>query len=89
MAKPRALARRISSAAQARTCATVPGAESSASSHTVWIESITTSAASASCSSEATMSRSAVAAASAMGLSVRPSRAARSRTCSTASSPLT
>ena len=45
-AKPRALASRISSKALARTWPTVPGALSSVSSHMVWIESITTSAAS-------------------------------------------
>ena len=41
-AKFPALASRISSKLQARTCATVPGALSIASSHMVWIESITT-----------------------------------------------
>ena len=86
-AKPRVLASRISSAAQARTWLTVPGAESSASSQTVWMESITTTAASASPSSPAAMSRSDVAAARPSGVFASPSRAARSRTCSTASSP--
>ena len=80
-AKPRDLASRISSAAQVRTWATVPGALSSASSHMVWMLSMTTRAASLSCSRLATMSRSALAAASSSGAFSRPSRGARSRTC--------
>src|SRR3546814_3509470 len=41
-AKPRRLARRMSSDAEARTWATVPGAESSTSTYMVWMESTTT-----------------------------------------------
>ena len=46
-AKPFDLASRISSKLHARTCPTVPGALSIVSSHIVWIESMTTSVASA------------------------------------------
>ena len=53
--------------AAARTCVTVPGALSIASSHMVWIESITTSAASPACSRLAAMSRRLIAAASSSG----------------------
>ncbi len=49
-AEPLRLAKRTSSWAQARTCPTVPGADSSVSDHSVWIESMTTSAGGASAS---------------------------------------
>ena len=39
---PRCLASRVSCAAHSRTCATLPGAEVSASVYAVWIESMTT-----------------------------------------------
>ena len=39
---PRCFARRVSCAAHSRTCATLPGAEVSASVYAVWIESMTT-----------------------------------------------
>ena len=41
-AAPERLAKRISACAAPRTCVTVPGAESTASVHMVWIESMTT-----------------------------------------------
>ena len=44
MAVPRRLAKPISAWAQARTWATVPGADSSVSANRVWIESMTTAA---------------------------------------------
>ena len=84
---PRRLASRTSACAEARTWVTVPGALSSVSSHMVWIESITTSLGASGRSSVATMSRTMVAAASWTGASPTPSRSARSRTWSSASSP--
>jgi hypothetical protein len=78
-AKPCVFAARISSNAAARTCVTLPGAESTPSVHIVWIESITTKAASGNCVRLARMSPSWVAAASAIGASVSPSLAARMR----------
>ena len=83
----RAFASRISSKLEARTCATVPGALSIVSSHMVWIESITTSAASPAASRLAAMSRRLIAAASSSGASCRPRRRARRRICSIDSSP--
>src|SRR6266550_2222219 len=41
-AAPERLAKRISACALARTCVTVPGADSTMSVHMVWIESMTT-----------------------------------------------
>ena len=41
IAAPDFLANRISACAEARTCVTVPGADSTVSVHMVWIESIT------------------------------------------------
>ena len=84
-----ALASRISSKLQARTCATVPGALSIASSHMVWIESITTSVASVAFSRLAAMSRTLIAAASSMAESATPRRRARRRIWSIDSSPVT
>ncbi len=88
-AKPADLARRISSNAAARTWATVPGALSMVSSHIVWIESITTSAASGARSRAAVISRRLIAAASSSGASATARRRARRRTWSTDSSPET
>ena len=62
--KFRVFASRISSKLQARTWDTVPGAMSMLSSHMVWIELITTSAASSARSSPAAMSRRLIDAAS-------------------------
>ena len=42
IAAPERLAKRISACAEPRTCVTVPGADSTASVHMVWIESMTT-----------------------------------------------
>ena len=81
------MARRISSAAEARTWATVPGAESSTSTYMVWIESTTTTSGGIAASRLATMSRTLVAAASPTAVPATPSRRARMRICSTASSP--
>ena len=81
------LAKRISACAEARTCVTVPGADSTVSVHMVWIESITIRRGTAPSDSVATMSSTEVSAASCTGASARPSRSARSRTCATASSP--
>ena len=69
--KPRCFARRISSWAAARTWLTVPGALSSESKYMVWIESMTTTSLRPS-SSEATMSRMLVAAASPTGAALTP-----------------
>ena len=88
-AKPRALARRISSWALARTWETVPGAESRLSTYMVWIESMITAAGGRAVSRLATMSRTEVAAASTTGAPARPRRRARRRSCSTDSSPET
>ena len=79
---------RISSNEQARTWLTVPGAESIVSIHMVWMESITTMAASAAASSAAPMSRTLMVAASSSCASASPSRRARSRTWSMDSSPV-
>ena len=56
--------------------------------HIVWIESITTIAASPACSRAAAMSRTLMVAASSSCASARPSRRARRRTWSTDSSPV-
>ena len=77
----------ISSKLEARTCATVPGALSIESSHMVWIESITTRAASPADCRLAAMSRRLIAAASSSGASATPRRRARRRVCSMDSSP--
>ena len=87
MAAPDFLANRISACAEARTCVTVPGADSTVSVHMVWIESITIRRGTAPSDSVETMSSTEVSAASCTGASARPSRSARSRTCATASSP--
>ena len=86
-AVPLALATCTSACAQARTWETVPGADSSASDHMVWIESMTTASAAGACSSVATMSARLVAAASSTGDFSSPSRRARMRTWAMASSP--
>ena len=88
-AKLPALASRINSNEQARTCATVPGALSIASSHIVWIESMTTSVVSFACSKLATMSRTLIAVASSIDESATANRRARSRIWSMDSSPET
>ena len=77
----------ISSKLEARTWATVPGALSIESSHMVWIESITTRAASPADARLAAMSRRLIAAASSSGASCTPRRRARRRVCSMDSSP--
>ena len=82
-------ARRISSKLQARTWATVPGALSMASSHMVWIESMTTRVVSLACSRLAAMSRTLIAAASSIRESATSRRRARRRIWSTDSSPVT
>ena len=87
IAAPDFLANRISACAEARTCVTVPGADSTVSVHMVWIESITISRGTVPSDSVETMSSTEVSAASCTGASARPSRSARSRTCATASSP--
>ena len=75
------MAKRISACAAPRTCVTVPGADSTASVHMVWIESMTTRRGVVPCASVAMMSSTVVSAASSTGASARPSRSARSRTC--------
>ena len=87
IAAPDFLAKRISACAEARTCVTVPGADSTVSVHMVWIELITIRRGTAPSDSVETMSSTEVSAASCTGASARPSRSARSRTCATASSP--
>jgi hypothetical protein len=85
---PLCLAKRVSCAAHSRTCATEPGADCSASDHTVWIESITaTKPAGASQRGEDALELD-------LGQQLhRPltqrRRRARSATCSPDSSPLT
>ena len=86
-ADPRSLAKRISSCADARTWLTVPGAPSIKSLCIVWIESITSKAGGAPFPMVVNMSRTEVAAANCTGASPSPSRRARKRTWSTASSP--
>ena len=63
-AAPERLAKRISSPAEPRTCVTVPGAASTRCVHMVWIESITRSRGVGPCDSVATISSTAVSAAS-------------------------
>ena len=87
--KPRRLARRISSWADVRTWATVPGAESKMSTYMVWMESTITTPGPSAPSKEAAMSRTEVAAASPTGASAKPSLAARSLSWSMDSSPET
>src|SRR5947209_1045201 len=87
MAAPVFLANLISACAEARTCVTVPGADSTVSVHMVWIESITISRGTVPSDSVETMSSTEVSAASCTAASASPSRSARSRTCATASSP--
>ena len=87
--KPRRLARPISSCAAPRTWLTVPGALSSVSRYIVWIEfDRRRGRGRVPLSSAATMSRTLLAAASRTGASATPSRSARSRTWSIASSPV-
>ena len=87
-AVPWALAVAASSAALSRTCATDPGADSTRSVRTVWIESTITTAGRASRHGSASAStRVSESASSRAGTS--PSRSARSRTCSRLSSPVT
>ena len=87
IAAPLALAKRISACAEPRTWLTVPGVDSIASLHIVWIESMTTSCGRSPEPSVATMSSTLVCAASSTGASARPSRAARRRTWAVDSSP--
>ena len=87
IAAPDFLAKRISACAEARTCVTVPGADSTVSVHMVWIELITIRRGTAPSDSVETISSTEVSAASCTGASASPSRSARSRTCATASSP--
>jgi len=84
---PRRLASSTSACAEARTWVTVPGVLSTVSSHMVWIESITATLGASGCSRVATMSRTEVAALRWTGALPRPSRSARNRTWSIASSP--
>ena len=86
-AAPECLAKRISAWAAPRTWVTVPGADSTASVHMVWIESMTTRRGVARSESVAMMSSTEVSAASSIGASGSSSRSARMRTCATASSP--
>ena len=86
-AMPRRLASSTSACAEPRTWLTVPGVLSIVSSHMVWMESITATLGASGRSSVATMSRTEVAAVSCTGASPRPSRSARRRTWSSASSP--
>jgi hypothetical protein len=85
---PRRLAKDTSSCEQARTWLTDPGADSTLSSHIVWIESMMARPG-CSASSVASTSLSAVCATSCTGLSVSPSRRARICTCPADSSPVT
>ena len=87
IAAPLALAKRISACADPRTWLTVPGADSIAPLHIVWIESITTSLGLSPELRVATMSSTPVCAANCTGAWLRPSRSARSRTCDVDSSP--
>jgi len=73
--------------ALARTCVTVPGDDSTVSVCMVWIESMTISAARLPVEQVAKISSTWVALASSTDASARSSRAARNRTCATASSP--
>ena len=74
---PLRLAKRISSPAAPRTCVTVPGAEcSTVCVHIVWIELITRSCGGFPCERVATMSSTAVSAASSTAASARPTRSA-------------
>ena len=88
-AAPLDLAKRISAWLAVRTWVTLPGADSTASLHSVWIESRMTSFGGSPEASVATMSSTSVCAASCTGASVSPSRPARSRICSVNSSPET
>ena len=74
MAAPDFLANRISACAEARTCVTVPGADSTVSVHMVWIELITIRRGTAPSDSVETMSSTEVSAASCTGASASPSR---------------
>ena len=67
-------------APQARTCATVPGADSSVSTNIVWIESMTMTSGASRASRLERTSRTEVVAASATLAFASPSRAARRRT---------
>src|SRR5216117_1213627 len=87
-ATPLAFARATSSAADSRTCPTLPGAEPSALVWRVWIESTTTAAGRVSPISSATLSAT-VSATTSTPASAMPRRSARSRTCSGDSSPAT
>ena len=87
MQAPHRLAKRISACAAPRTWVTVPGADSMASVHMVWMESMMISRGVLPSESVAMMSSTAVSAASSTGASASPSRSARSRTCAIASSP--
>ena len=86
-AKPARFARRISSCAEVLTWETVPGADSRLSTYMHWIESMTTTSGASLPSSVAAMSRTDVAAARPTAASAWPSRWARSRSWSMASSP--
>ncbi|MNT49516.1 hypothetical protein D3C72_1863740 [compost metagenome] len=88
-AAPLFLAKRVSACAEVRTCVTVPGAESTRSVHSVWMESMMTRSGAGPFSSVARMISTLVSAASITLASPRPSLWARSRTCATASSPET
>src|SRR5207247_1060386 len=79
-ATPLAFARATSSAADSRTCPTLPGAEPRAPVWSVWIESTTTAAGCVSPISSATTS-AAVSATTSTPASAMPRRSARSRTC--------
>ena len=85
--EPLCLAWRSSAWALARTCVTVPGDDSTVSVCMVWIESMTISAARLPVEQVAKISSTWVALASSTDASARASRAARNRTCATASSP--
>jgi hypothetical protein len=86
-AAPDFLAKRISACALPRTCVTVPGADSTASVHMVWMESMMMRRGTLPSDTVAMMSSTEVSEASSTGASRRPSRSARRRTCATASSP--
>ena len=75
--------------AEARTCVTVPGADSTAEVHIVWIESMTTSLGTGPEDNVVRISSTLVSAPSSTGASESPSRCARIRTWAVASSPET
>ena len=88
MAMPVCLASRVSCAAHSRTCDTEPGAAVSSPLYSVWIESITATV--GFCSDTAAWIASSRISANRLTLPVaRPSRRARSATCSADSSPVT